>query len=141
MLQGYVADKSAKITNGVVTRTTIGIKTPAVIGQRMDSVVFTATGYGTNIDAIKGVALDVVSVTWQRQWYDTSTGKLSWVDCTADELFQASVTYQATITIGVPSAQYSNLSISPENLITYPFGAMPYPTAKGVTVKTDAFHL
>ena len=141
MLQGYVADKSAKITNGVVTSTTIGIKTPAALGQRMDSVVFTATGHGTNIDAIKGVALDVVSVTWQRQWYETSTGRLIWKDCTADELFQAGVTYQATITIGVPSAQYSNLSISPENLITYPFGAMPYPTAKGVTVKTDAFHL
>ena len=140
MLQGYVADKSAKITNGVVTSTTIGIKTPAALGQRMDSVVFTATGYGTNI-ASAGVALDVVSVTWQRQWYETSTGRLIWKDCTADELFQAGVTYQATITIGVPSAQYSNLSISPENLITYPFGATPHPTAKGVTVKTDAFHL
>ena len=140
MLQGYVADKSAKITNGVVTSTTIGIKTPAALGQRMDSVEFTATGYGTNI-ASAGVALDVVSVTWQRQWRDTSTGRLTWVDCTADELFQAGVTYQATITIGVPSAQYSNLSISPENLITYPFGATPHPTAKGVTVKTDAFHL
>ena len=140
MLQGYVADKSAKITNGVVTSTTIGIKTPAALGQRMDSVEFTATGYGTNI-ASAGVALDVVSVTWQRQWLDTSTGRLTWVDCTADELFQAGVTYQATITIGVPSAQYSNLSISPENLITYPFGATPHPTAKGVTVKTDAFHL
>ena len=142
MLQGYVADKSAKITNGVVTSTTIGIKPGkgAALGQRMDSVEFTATGYGTNI-ASAGVALDVVSVTWQRQWLDTSTGRLTWVDCTADELFQAGVTYQATITIGVPSAQYSNLSISPENLITYPFGATPHPTAKGVTVKTDAFHL
>ena len=142
MLQGYVADKSAKITNGVVTSTTIGIKPgkSAALGQRMDSVEFTATGYGTNI-ASAGVALDVVSVTWQRQWLNTSTGSLTWVDCTADELFQAGVTYQATITIGVPSAQYSNLSISPENVITYPFGATPYPTAKGVTVKTDAFHL
>ena len=142
MLQGYIADKSAKITNGVVTSTTIGIKPGkgAALGQRMDSVEFTATGYGTNI-ASAGVALDVVSVTWQRQWLDTSTGRLTWVDCTADELFQAGVTYQATITIGVPSAQYSNLSISPENLITYPFGATPHPTAKGVTVKTDAFHL
>ena len=142
MLQGYVADKSAKMTNGVVTNTTIGIKPGkgAALGQRMDSVEFTATGYGTDI-ASAGVALDVVSVTWQRQWLDTSTGRLTWVDCTADELFQAGVTYQATITIGVPSAQYSNLSISPENLITYPFGATPYPTAKGVTVKTDAFHL
>ena len=140
MLQGYVADKSAKITNGIVTSTTIGLKTGAALGQRMDSVKFTATGFGTNI-AAAGVTLDVVSVTWQRQWLNTANGQLTWVDCTADELFQAGVTYQATITIGVPSAQYSNISISPENLITYPFGTQPYPTAKGVTIKTDAFSL
>ena len=144
MLQGYIADKSAKITNGVVTSTTIGIKPGkgAALGQRMDSVEFTATGYGTNIVAA-GVALDVVSVTWQRQWLNTSTGSLTWVDCTADELFQAGVTYQATITIGVPSAEYANLSIAPSNAISYrpnPVAA-PYSTGTGVMVKTDAFHL
>ena len=133
--QAYAFDKSAVATNGVVTATTVSVKTIAKAGNLVSSVEFTAAGTGTNITT--PVALDVAA-KWQRYWVDPRTGAATWVDCIDGEVFQTTTQYRALMTLSVPSAQSANITIAPTNVITY-----PYPggstTGTGVQMYTDAF--
>ena len=133
--QAYAFDKSAVATNGVVTATTVSVKTGAKAGNLVSSVEFTALGTGTNIST--PVALDVTA-KWQRYWVNPTTGAATWVDCIDGEVFQTTTQYRALMTLSVPSAQSANITIAPTNVITY-----PYPggstTGTGVQIYTDAF--
>ena len=133
--QAYAFDKSAVATNGVVTATTVSVKTGAKVGNLVNSVEFTALGTGTNIST--PVALDVTA-KWQRYWVNPTTGAATWVDCIDGEVFQSTTQYRALMTLSVPSAQSANITIAPTNAITY-----PYPggstTGTGVQIYTDAF--
>ena len=133
--QAYAFDKSAVATNGVVTATTVSVKTGAKAGNLVSSVEFIAAGTGTNITT--PVALDVAA-KWQRYWVDPATGAATWVDCIDGEVFQTTTQYRALMTLSVPSAQSANITIAPTNAITY-----PYPggstTGTGVQIYTDAF--
>ena len=133
--QAYAFDKSAVAINGVVTATTVSVKTGAKAGNLVSSVEFTAAGTGTNITT--PVALDVTA-KWQRYWVNPTTGAATWVDCIDGEVFQTTTQYRALMTLSVPSAQSANITIAPTNVITY-----PYPggstTGTGVQIYTDAF--
>ena len=133
--QAYAFDKSAVAINGVVTATTVSVKTGAKVGNLVNSVEFTAAGTGINIST--PVALDVAA-KWQRYWVNPTTGAATWVDCIDGEVFQSTTQYRALMTLSVPSAQSANITIAPTNAITY-----PYPggstTGTGVQIYTDAF--
>ena len=131
--QAYAFDKSAVATNGVVTATTVSVKTGAKAGNLVSSVEFTAAGTGTNITT--PVALDVAA-KWQRYWVDPATGAATWVDCIDGEVFQSTTQYRALMTLSVPSAQSANITIAPTNAITYSAGST---TGTGVQIYTDAF--
>ena len=131
--QAYAFDKSAVATNGVVTATTVSVKTGAKVGNLVSSVEFTAAGTGTNITT--PVALDVTA-KWQRYWVSPTTGAATWVDCIDGEVFQSTTQYRALMTLSVPSAQSANITIAPTNAITYPAGST---TGTGVQIYTDAF--
>ncbi len=131
--QAYAFDKSAVATNGVVTATTVSVKTGAKTGNLVSSVEFTAAGTGTNITT--PVALDVAA-KWQRYWVNPTTGAATWVDCIDGEVFQSTTQYRALLTLSVPSVQTANITIAPTNAITYPAGST---TGTGVQIYTDAF--
>ena len=131
--QAYAFDKSAVVTNGVVTATTVSVTTGAKAGNLVSSVEFAAAGTGTNITT--PVALDVTA-KWQRYWVNPTTGAATWVDCIDGEVFQTTTQYRALMTLSVPSAQSANITIAPTNAITYPAGST---TGTGVQIYTDAF--
>ena len=132
-LQAYAFDKSAVVTNGVVTATTVSVTTGAKAGNLVSSVEFAAAGTGTNITT--PVALDVAA-KWQRYWVNPATGAATWVDCIDGEVFQTTTQYRALMTLSVPSAQSANITIAPTNAIAYPAGST---TGTGVQIYTDAF--
>ena len=131
--QAYAFDKSAVATNGVVTSTTVNVKTGAKVGNLVNSVEFTAVGTGTNIST--PVALDVAA-KWQRYWVNPANGAATWVDCIDGEVFQSTTQYRALMTLSVPSAQSANITIAPTNAISYSAGGT---TGTGVQIYTDAF--
>ena len=131
--QAYAFDKSAVATNGVVTSTTVNVKTGAKVGNLVNSVEFTAVGTGTNIST--PVDLDVAA-KWQRYWVNPTTGAATWVDCIDGEVFQSTTQYRALMTLSVPSAQSANITIAPTNAISYSAGGT---TGTGVQIYTDAF--
>ena len=131
--QAYAFDKSAVATNGVVTSTTVNVKTGAKVGNLVNSVEFTAVGIGTNIST--PVALDVAA-KWQRYWVNPANGAATWVDCIDGEVFQSTTQYRALMTLSVPSAQSANITIAPTNAISYSAGGT---TGTGVQIYTDAF--
>ena len=133
--QAYAFDKSAVAINGVVTATTVSVKTCAKAGNLVSSVEFTAAGTGTNITT--PVALDVTA-KWQRYWVNPTTGAATWVDCIDGEVFQTTTQYRALMTLSVPSAQSANITIAPTNVITYPYSGGS-TTGTGVQIYTDAF--
>ena len=133
--QAYAFDKSAVAINGVVTATTVSVKTGAKVGNLVNSVEFTAAGTGINIST--PVALDVAA-KWQRYWVNPANGAATWVDCIDGEVFQSTTQYRALMTLSVPSAQSANITIAPTNVITYPYpGGSTMGT--GVQIYTDAF--
>ena len=131
--QAYAFDKSAVATNGVVTSTTVNVKTGAKVGNLVNSVEFTAFGIGTNIST--PVTLDVAA-KWQRYWVNPANGAATWVDCIDGEVFQSTTQYRALMTLSVPSAQSANITIAPTNAISYSAGGT---TGTGVQIYTDAF--
>ena len=133
--QAYAYDKNAAATNAVITATTVTNTVAAVKGNTVDSVKFAAqatagTGFTGTPD------LTVSNVKFERLFTDAN-GATSWVEMAANEVFVASVSYRATITIDVPSTM-TNAQLASTNVITYTAGGH---TTTGVynTVVTDVF--
>ena len=134
-LQAYAYDKNAAATNAVITATSVTNTVAAVKGNTVDSVKFAAqatagTGFTGTPD------LTVSNVKFERLFTDAN-GATSWVEMAANEVFVASVSYRATITIAVPSTM-ANAQLASTNVITYTAGGH---TTTGVynTVVTDVF--
>ena len=135
--QAYAYDKNAAATNAVITETSVTNTVAAVKGNTVDSVKFAAqatagTGFTGTPD------LTVSNVKFERLFTDAN-GATSWVEMAANEVFVASVSYRATITIDVPSTM-TNAQLASTNVITYTAGRH---TTTGVynTVVTDVFSL
>ena len=133
--QAYAYDKNAAATNAVITATSVTNTVAAVKGNTVDSVKFAAqatagTGFTGTPD------LTVSNVKFERLFTDAN-GATSWVEMAANEVFVASVSYRATITIDVPSTM-ANAQLASTNVITYTAGGH---TTTGVynTVVTDVF--
>ena len=133
--QAYAYDKNAAATNAVITATSVTNTVAAVKGNTVDSVKFAAqatagTGFTGTPD------LTVSNVKFERLFTDAN-GATSWVEMAANEVFVASVSYRATITIDVPSTM-TNAQLASTNVITYTAGGH---TTTGVynTVVTDVF--
>ena len=133
--QAYAYDKNAAATNAVITATSVTNTVAAVKGNTVDSVKFAAqatagTGFTGTPD------LTVSNVKFERLFTDAN-GATSWVEMAANEVFVASVSYRATITIAVPSTM-ANAQLASTNVITYTAGGH---TTTGVynTVVTDVF--
>ena len=129
VLQAYVVDKSSVVTPVVVNTTSVSVVAPgAVLNGNVNAVTFNATG---NSGA---VALNATAV-----WQVREFGSTEFRNCTANEVFVSGNTYRAVITISVPAATSSYVTIASTNTISYVAGATTLSTGTGTTVVTDAF--
>ena len=125
MIQAYIVDKSTVVTPVIITSTTVNVTSGAAVNKEVNDVTFSAIGNSS-------YTLDTSAV-----WQVREAGKTEFRNCTANEVFVSGNTYRATITISVPDALSSYVTISNTNAITYTAAAGV--TGTGTTITTDTF--
>ena len=125
ILQAYIVDKSTVVTPVIITSTTVNVTSGAAVNKEVNDVTFSAIGNSS-------YTLDTSAV-----WQVREAGKTEFRNCTANEVFVSGNTYRATITISVPDALSSYVTISNTNAITYTAAAGV--TGTGTTITTDTF--